>query len=249
MNSAMKIAIIALLVMIYPFTSAGQEKSKPLIHEFSFSISRTDVKDRNTSDLTGAGIGYQFIANNRKKVNFSMGVTFTNTRQRKKEVHETYETSYYLIQNSVLPVYSNNLYAWSKDVDYSINSFSFPFSLRYTAGEKFKAFAEAGCYIDLNSCTRKGTMMIKTDLYNPEAPWIGYKFRDKGWITMMNYGYSAGFGIFCPAGKNEIIAKLQFRKGLGNLGTFNNDLRNTYLLLSFGLRFSADNFPWLKKVR
>ncbi|MBK9356407.1 MAG: hypothetical protein IPN08_03290 [Bacteroidales bacterium] len=245
----MKIAIIVFLVLIYPFALAAQEKSKPLIHEFSLSISRTDVKDRNTSAMNGAGIGYQCIANNRKKVNFSMGVTFTNTRQRKKEVYETYLTSYHLLQNSVLPVYSNHLYAWSKDVEYSINSFSFPVSVRYTVGEKFRAFAEAGCYIDINSCTRKGTMMIKTDRYNPEAPWIGYKFTDKGWISMMNYGYSAGFGISCPAGKNEIITKFQFRKGLANLGTFNNDLRNTYLLLSMGFRLNADNFLWLKKTR
>ncbi|KAF0195794.1 MAG: hypothetical protein FD166_2760 [Bacteroidetes bacterium] len=245
----MKIYSIAFLALIYPFTLTGQEKSKPLIHEFSVSISNTDVKDRNTSNLTGAGIGYLCFANNRKKVNFGMGISLTNTRQRKNEVYETYLTSYHLLPNTVMPVYSNNLYVWSKDVNYSINSFTFPFLIRYTAGEKFRAFAEAGCYIDINSCTRKGTMMIKTDRYNPEAPWIGYKFRDKGWITMMNYGYSAGFGIFCPAGKNEIIAKLQFRKGLANLGTFNNDLRNTYLLLSLGLRFSADNFLWLSKAR
>jgi hypothetical protein len=242
----MKVLLVVLFLFIHSLTLTGQEKSKSLRHEFSFSISRTDLKDRNTTNLTGAGIGYLYIANNKKILNVYMGFSITNTRQVKKEVYETYSTNYYLFQSKVLSMYSNNLFAYSKDVEYSVNSFSIPVSLRFNFGKQFRAFAEAGCFIDVNAGTRKGTMMIKSDSYDPDAPWIGYKFEDNAWLTGMNYGYIAGLGFSYPVGKTEIITKVQYKKGLVNLGTFNNDLRNSYLLLSLGFR---TNFNRIRNIR
>lgn len=213
--------LIILFATITSTYAIGQKIHKSLI-ELTLSSTRTLVNDRNTIDGTGFGTGFTYVDNCDKKFNIVLGIDLLYTKQLKKEVID-------VVSNS------NLTYAYSKKVNYTLFCASIPYSARYNFGKRYKAYVEAGAFIDLNKSYRSGTMFIHPD-QNPDLPWESYKFKDEGWLSIMNYGPLAGFGFIVPNRKGEIIIKFQYRYGAVDIGRFRNEFRNSYLLFSTGFR-------------
>ncbi len=131
---------------------------------------------------------------------------------------------------------TNRVIAYSKNVTYNIYSFSFPYTWRYNLGQQNRFFVEGGLFIDLNSSRRHGTMYIWSEAGDPDGEWVGYQFKDKGCLSMMNCGSMAGLGFHYQFDKTDFLIKMHYKYGVYELYNLRNKVENSYLQFSIGIR-------------
>jgi len=207
-----------LLMILFPLLSNGQ-KSKPFFFdECNISINKTILKDENTSDKIGFGIGMyrNFMAD--KKVNILFGFEFNQSNQLKKNMYEGH-------------------YAYSTNVTYSINSLSIPLAARLNVGKKIKFFIEAGGCIDLNISSKKaGVMHSMIPISNNQRENIDIEFNGKANLSGLNYGPSAGIGFRIPFAKHEMIVKMNYKYGMNELADDKDPIYNKYIRIMLGFK-------------
>lgn len=222
-----KYSLLFLLGLLTFSDSFGQEiqpeKHTENPNEISLSFTRTMLFDNNTVNKSGFGFGFQHIDQVTRRFSFTFGLEFMNTNQLKKEIFD-------------IVTHTNTVIAYSKNVTYNIYNFSFPYTWRYSIGQQNRFFIEGGLFIDLNTSRRHGTMYIWSEDNDPDGEWIGYQFKDKGWLSGMNCGPIAGLGFHYQFDKTDLLIKAHYKHGVYELSTFRNEFRNSYMQISIGIR-------------
>ena len=117
----------------------GQNDSLTFFNEFTISINQTNVKDYNTENRNGFGLGAYFSLSPEKRISFTFGFEFNQTRQFLKNIYEGH-------------------FANSKDITIIFNNISVPLMERLNFGHKTKLFVEAGFFLDISpGSIMKGT--------------------------------------------------------------------------------------------
>lgn len=206
-------ALLTFFILSSLITS-GQKDTTFFFDEFRLSANRTCLKDDNTNNLFGFGIGvyHNFIAD--RKVNLIFGFEYNRTSQFVKYQYEGH--------------YQN-----SKDITFHLNSLSIPLTARLNIGQTIKCFIDAGAFLDLNIGARsKGTRY--TSLPNQNTQEVQYN--EKSDFSSLNYGPSLGFGLKIPIEKHEIIFKSDYKFGLNVQTGSMDEIYNSYLRLLIGLK-------------
>jgi hypothetical protein len=211
---------IPLIVLIAIFIqSYGQEKIDFFLKEYTISVNRTNVKDHNTENRNGIGIGAYHSFLDDKKLNLIFGFEYNRISQFKKSMYEGH-------------------FANSTDLTYTINCISIPFGLRFNIGNQIKVIIESGGFADLifNS-NRKGTMHT----YFPDENYhIGFNnFQINENAELSNFiGIYFGLGVWIPIRKNDLIIKPDYKYGLTKIYSHGDDIYNRIMRLTIGLKIN-----------
>lgn len=212
----MKRWLIITSIFFFFFKLYGQKnRNYFFFDEIGVSVNRTNLKDNNTEDRYGFGIGlyHSFMSN--KKFNFIFGFEFNRTSQFKNRMYE-------------------GRYAYSTDLIYNINSISIPFNLKFNIGKIPIIFFEAGVFMDLLiNGNRKGIMHKYSYSQNS---YEEFEINRKADLSSVNYGFAFGLGIRIPVDKFELIIKPDYKLGLLKLYSYNNNIYNRYFRLTIGMK-------------
>lgn len=197
----------------------GQEKRDWFLDEINISANRTNLKNDNTDDRNGFGLGVSHSFMSEKRLNIILGIEYNRTSQFKKSIYEGHFTS-------------------SKDVTYTLNSLSVPFLVRFNFGYKGSFFVETGFFSDfMISSNRKGT---KNSFYSVNSQPPAYhetQFNENARLQT-SAGISFGLGTRIPIGKNELIIKPDYKYGISELRDLSMDhIYCRYLRLVIGMKF------------
>jgi hypothetical protein len=214
----MKHWLIITNIIFFYYQSYGQDNSKPFfLNEYCVSINRTVLKDENTEDRVGFGIGVYHTWMQEKKLNVVLGLEFNNTSQNKKKMYEGH-------------------FAHSTDLTYYINNLSLPSGVRLNSGNKVKVFVEAGLFVDfIISSKRKGIMHSYFPDQNNNIVYKEFTIDEKANLSSLNYGMYFSIGVKIPVYKNNLIIKSDYKMGLNTLQSNIDNIYNKYLRLSIGL--------------
>jgi hypothetical protein len=215
----MRAFIIILYFIFLSIIAYGQNDSIPFFNEFSISINRTDLRDNNTNDGYGFGLGAYIDFWAKKKINILVGFEYNRSSQLKKYLYEGH-------------------FANSTDVTYYINSLSIPLITRVNFGNTIKIFAEAGVFVDLNvGARRKGMMHTFFPDENNRIENKDYEFSEMAILSILNYGISYGIGLKIPIKKCELIIKPEYKWSRKVLSKYyNTEILNKYMRLMIGLK-------------
>jgi hypothetical protein len=201
--------VLGLLALLNPI--CGQGKGF-FFNEYTVSINRTCLKDDNTENRFGFGIGTDHLFRADKKINVILGLEYNRTNQLKKEMADS-------------PL------SYSKDVTFTQNGLSVPLGLRINTGSKIKIFAEGGIFGDLAfRSTQKGTSYTYTD-----DGYVVDHFSTKADLSD-SYGYYFGLGIRVPFSKYELMIKPDYKVSVNTLYSGNDNIYNRYIRLSVEIR-------------
>ncbi|MBI2280067.1 MAG: hypothetical protein HYU68_05195 [Bacteroidetes bacterium] len=206
---------LLILILIPKTILIFSQENKPFpFNEFSVSINRTNLKDDNTENKIGFGIGTYHTFLSEKKINLKIGIEYNRTSQLKKYVYESH-------------------FANSSDVYYYINSISIPFTTKINFGNKAKLLIETGLFTDLNiGAKRKGTMHS----YLPYLKYTESKFEENTQISAINYGFSVGIGINVPLFKYRLTIKPEYKYGVHELYDYGTSIFNKYYRIILGIQ-------------
>jgi len=211
------------LLLIITFLSLnifvfGQKDNPKIFSEFVVSMNRTDLKDQNTENGNGFGIGIfkSFLDN--KKVNIIFGLEFNRTSQIKKSMY-------------------GGQFAHSTDVIYNFNWFSIPVTTRINFGEKIKFFIEPGIFVDIPISTReKGTLHSYIPNEENQIEYTETEYDKKASQIGLNYGLSFGLGMIIPISKVKLIIKPDYRLGLKTIYDYHDQIFNKYFRINIGIK-------------
>ncbi|RLD55915.1 MAG: hypothetical protein DRJ05_12150 [Bacteroidetes bacterium] len=194
----------------------GQKESVFFLGEFSVSMNRTNLKDNNTSDGIGFGLGayHTFLKN--KKVNLIFGFEYNRTTQEKEYM-------------------SRGHFSHATNITYSIDCLSIPLNARVYFGNHVRVFVESGAFIDLTlGAKENGTMHT----YSPTegSPYSEYEYKENTDISPVNYGVSLGMGILVPISKVDLIIKPEYKYGFKPLYDYHDQIFNRYFRLVVGIK-------------
>jgi len=218
-TTTMRYFIIILISLLFIVPTFGQDKTDFFFDEFSVSANRTNIKNENTSDRYGFGIGayHSFLSD--KKINLIFGTEYNRTSQFIKNMYEGH-------------------FANSTDLTYNINCISIPVGLRINIGKKIKFFIETGGYADLIiSSNRKGTMHTYLPDANNHVVYKDYQIDEKAGLSN-SVGVYFGIGLRIPISKYELIIKPDYKFGLNDLYSYMDDIYNRYFRLTIGLKIN-----------
>ena len=210
--------ILTLIIGIFVLTkySFGQEKVAIFFDEFSISVNRTNLKNYNTEDRFGFGIGayHSFLSKN--KVNLILGIEYNRSNQFKKYMYEGH-------------------FANSADLTYSLSCISIPMGIRINFGSKTKIFLATGGYADLviNS-NRKGMMYTYFPDQNNQVVNKEFQINEKAGLSN-SVGVYFGVGFRIPISKYGLIIRPDYKFGLNTLYSDVDNIYNRYFRLTIGL--------------
>jgi len=212
-------AIILGLFLSSHIISYGQNSNALFIDEFNVSINRSTLKDDNTEDRYGFGLGtyHSFLPD--KKINLVLGFEYNRTSQFKKYMYEGH-------------------YASATDLIYHINCFYIPFGLRLNMGSKTKFFIETGGFADLTiNSNRTGTMHTYLPDENNQISYKESEIDEK--IGLSNsLGFYIGIGIRIPISRFDLIVKPDYKFGINKLYSYQDEIFNRYFGINIGLRIN-----------
>lgn len=215
----MKHWIIITIILITYSQSFGQEHHNGFFFdELAISINRSTLKDENTIDKFGFGIGVYHTSLRNKSTNIKFGFEYNRTNQFKNKISEGH-------------------FAHITDVTYSLNNLSIPINILYNFGSDMKIFIETGVFLDMIiSSYRKGTMHTGLPDENNHIVYTEFEINEKASLSSINYGFAFGFGAVIPFDKFELIVKPDYRLGLKELSSSYDNFTNSYLRLNIALR-------------
>ena len=112
------------------FAQESEKKKKIIpINEFTISLNRTTVADKNTQDRFGFGAGLYYAFFNQKRCNLITGLEYNRNVQFKKSLYGGRSYNYY-------------------NVTYIINYLGIPAYFRVNIGKRTKFFVETGAFFD-----------------------------------------------------------------------------------------------------
>jgi hypothetical protein len=117
---------------------SGIEKLIFPLNEFNLSINKSDLKDDNTENRYGFGLGMYHSFRSNNIVNIVLGIEYNMTSQFKKYM-------------------TMGITSHIEDVTYHLNDLSIPLLIRINYGNKTKLFFETGPFLDLNIKTTRQT--------------------------------------------------------------------------------------------
>jgi hypothetical protein len=206
-------------LIIIPINVYGQEKRDWFFDEINISVNRTNLKNNNTDDRNGFGLGVARSFMSEKRFNILFGMEYNRTSQFKKSIYEGHFKS-------------------SKDVTFTLNCISVPFGVRYCFGNKLKVFVDSGIFTDIMiQSNQKGT---RQNYYYDNTQHLVYKetpFNEKAQLQT-SAGISFGIGTRIPIGKNELIIRPDYKFGVNELISLSMDhIYCRYLRLVIGMKF------------
>lgn len=164
----MRTTVLFLGVFFCSLNFYGQKEQAFFFDEFSVSINRRNLEDKNTGNSTGFGFGAYHAFIDTCKINLIFGLEYNRSVQSKEFMYEGH-------------------FANSTDLTYTINNLSIPVCGRVNFGKNTKLFVEAGAFLDLGvGATRKGTMHISLPDGNNPTETKEYNFTEKTDIESLN---------------------------------------------------------------
>ncbi len=215
----MKFLTTIIILIILTIQAFGQDKASFFLDEFTLSANRTNLKDSNTEDRYGFGLGAYHSFFPGKKINLIFGLEYNRTSQFKKDMYEGH-------------------FANATGLTYHINCLSVPLGIRINIGNKIKFFIETGGYADLIVYSnRKGTLhtfsVDENNLLVDEESQINEK------ANLSNaFGAYLGVGVRIPISKYELIIKPDYKFGINALYSYQDQIFNRYLRLAIGLKIN-----------
>jgi hypothetical protein len=199
-------------------TVFSQDKRTFPFNEFTLSINRTNLKNENTNNTIGFGIGTFHVFLSDKKINLIMGVEYNRTNQLKKRITE-------------------NHLSHSTNLKYTVNSLSVPFDIRINWGDKIKLFLESGFFGDLNiRVKRSGTMHVYLPSGNNQIEFKKFEFDETVQVFAINYGFSFGIGMSIPLSKYQLTIKPEYKFGLNDFFYNGDRIVNKYYRIILGIK-------------
>lgn len=196
----------------------GQDINELFFDEASISFNRTDLKDDNTENRNGFGLGvyHSFFA--KSTINLTFGVEYNRTNQFKHSMYQGH-------------------YAHSTDITYNLNMISFPVGVRLNIGNKIKVFAEAGGYADLViKSTRKGILHTYLPDQNGQIVYKDTPFDEKADLSNV-IGVYSGLGVRIPVPWFELVIKTDYKYGFNDLYSNRDEIYNRYWRISVGIKY------------
>jgi outer membrane protein assembly factor BamA len=214
----MKALFFIFLLIIVSLHVYGQERREWFFDEINISLNRTNLKNDNTDDRNGFGLGVARSFMSGKRFNILFGMEYNRTSQFKKSIYEGHFTS-------------------SKDVTFTLNCISVPFGFRYNFGNKLKVFIDSGIFTDIMiNSNRKGT---KNSFYSVNSLPPAYhetQFNENAGLQT-SAGISFGIGTKIPIGKYELIIRPDYKFGVNELISLSMDqLFCRYMRLVIGMK-------------
>jgi hypothetical protein len=208
-----------LIICLYISTigAVSQNKVDIFFNEFCASINRSNVKDYNTKDKLGFGLGIYHAFLNDKMINILVGLELNRLCQFK------------------ISMYGGH-FSHRSNVTYNTNYLSFPLGLRLNFGKKNKLFIESGGFADFTlSGNSTGTLYT----YYPDENIQISEFENKGGLPS-SFGISFGLGIIIPISKLSLIIKGDYNIGLNDLkysGAY-EEFQNKYIRILIGFKIN-----------
>jgi hypothetical protein len=206
--------IISFLFLSVTFLEA-QTGNSALPNEFSTSINRTCVKNKNTENRIGFGIGFYRSDSISKRANLIVGLEYNRVIQFKKTIYENSKFG---------GVYSN--------MTYRFNYLTIISLIRLHVGHKYSLIIEAGPYIDIPPYSS----IEGTREYQGKTKEIN----EEGLLGRPTFGISSGIGISFPFKKFDLMLKPQYKYGLNYMKDENNEIfYNRYFAinLTMGMKY------------
>lgn len=195
-----------------------QESKDFFIDEFQLSVNRTNLKDNNTEDRYGFGLGAYHSFMSDKKINLVIGFEYNKTSQFKRRMYE-------------------GKFAHTTDLTYNLNCLSVPVGFRFNIGSKTKIFIETGGFADLMiNSNRKGTLHNYHPDENNQINYSEKEIDEKAKLSSA-VGIYVGLGVRIPISKFELIIKPDYKLALNKLYSYQDDIYNRYFRMNIGLRF------------
>lgn len=214
----MRNTLFILIFLFYINVLFGQTGKPKFFSEVVVSLNRTNIKNQNTENGNGFGIGiFQSFLNN-KKINLIFGFEFNRTSQLKKSIYRGH-------------------YAHSTNVKYSLNWISIPLNARIYFGERFKIFIESGIFVDIPfSARKKGTSHSYVPNDDNQFEYKESSFDKKESHIVFNYGLSFGLGIIIPISSVTLVIKPDYRLGLKPIYDYYDQINNKYFRINIGIK-------------
>jgi hypothetical protein len=215
--SKMKPGLFFFLMIIVSNSFYGQDVNELFFDEAVISFNRTNLKDDNTENRNGFGLGvyHSFFAKSR--VNLTFGAEYNRTSQFKKYMYVGH-------------------YAHSTDITYNLNMISFPVGARLNIGNKVKVFADAGGYADVMiKSTSKGMLHTYLPDQYGQVVYKDVPFDQKADLSSVIGAY-AGLGIRIPLSLFELVIRTDYKYGFNELYSDRDNIYNRYWRISVGIR-------------
>ena len=210
----MKYSLIIIgMICFMSRVSHGQDTKDLFFEEFYLSANRTIVNNLNTDDRFGFGLGAYHSFREDKKLDLIFGLEYNRTSQYKKSIYEGH-------------------FANSTDLTYNINCFSIPFGLRLNTGSRNLFYIETGGFADfVRSSNRTGTMH---EYYPDENNQIIYTETEIDENVRLSdcVGFYMGIGVRIPISKFELIVKPDYKFGINELYSYQDDIFNRYFRIN-----------------
>jgi len=217
-TKTMKKSITLLSFVIITTIAFGQNYDNTFFTEFCISVNRTDLKNNNTSDGFGFGIGTYNTLLTVKNLKFLFGVEFNRTTQFKENMYES-------------------KFSHATDLTYFINSISIPITAKFSSEKRVNFFCETGFFIDINiGASRLGTMHTYVPDENNEIVYKENNIEEKVSISAVNYGVSFGVGIEVPIANVKLIIKPEYKYGILALYDYKDSIYNRYFRILIGIK-------------
>jgi len=197
--------------------AVSQQKVDIFFNEFCGSINRSNVKDYNTKDKLGFGLGIYHAFLSDRTINIIVGLELNRISQFKISLYGGHFTH-------------------KSNVTFNTNYLSFPLNLRLNIGKKTKLFFESGGFADFN-IGGKNTGTLYT--YYPEENLQISEFENKGGLPS-SFGISFGLGINIPISNFALIIKGDYNIGLNDLkysGAY-EEFQSKYLRILVGFKIN-----------
>ena len=212
-NTLLILTFLFLTILVF-----GQSDKPKFFSEFVVSVNRTTLKNQNTENGNGFGIGiYQSFRDN-EKVNIILGIEFNRTSQLKKSMNQGHHHH-------------------STDVRYNFSWLSIPVTTRINFGERIKLFIEPGIFIDIPiSAREKGTSHSYIPNDDNQIVYKETEYDKKASQIDLNYGLSFGFGMIIPISEVNLIIKPDYKLGLKPIYDYKNQINNKYFRINIGIK-------------
>jgi len=186
----MKIFLTIVLFSLCVAESFSQPFEKFFFNEFGLSVNRANVKDDNTENRTGFGIGAYRSATytDSDNVNIIFGIEYNQTRQFKRIMYAGHFGSY-------------------RNLTYYFDNISLLLGARFSEGTSIKLFAEAHGFLDLIVGARMQGEFDGCIPVNNQINCSSKEVKGNAGISGINPGFALAIGMIIPANKYQFILK------------------------------------------
>lgn len=214
----MRNILFILTLTFYVITICAQTDKHNNSVEVLVSFNRTNLKDQNTENGNGFGLGlYQTFLMD-KKVNLIFGLEYNKTTQVKKSMYGGH-------------------FAHTTDIKYSFNWISIPLNARIYFGKRFKFFIESGAFADIPLSARKeGTSHSYVPDEEGHSEYKTTHFNKKASQIRTNLGLSVGLGFMIPISNVSLFIKSDYSYGLRPIFDYFDEITNKYYRISMGMK-------------